>query len=1207
MRRVFGRIWMLALTLFVLTATVLPASAATVMQDGVAVTLTTDKSEYSANESSTVTMTGENNNSFSVEDVKLEFKIPGGYNSQTQGDTNATFARLGAGESITQTLAIDPDQSSNVDTGDRSLLGIWGFLAVMSAALVVVLTVLYRKNAKMFSMLLCLVLVASMLPIGALAADTEDGENTKTIILSETVNVDGEDLTVTGMVTYTYKEPLNLASMQIVRPEQYTDAENTAAKELRSYVEQMTGTTLAIVSESEASGAGIYIGATEFAAENAITYPENEFGEGWAIQAVDGNLVLTGQAARGTLYAVYHLLEDVLGVRWWNLWDEYVPTGDALVPMDYSASGVPFMDYRGFHINGLSRQSLNQIRNRENGCVDSTDSNKYGSVESFGYPAHVHTFRHYIPARYSASSNEIKQKWLDMINPNHVDFIEAYPEWFATNVNQTTENDIQLCLSSESLLEELKRILVGTIQLDRDRGAYARYYDISPNDNSNLCECDACLEAIEQYGRSGQLLLFVNELAKAVKDAGYEDVYVETLAYSIYAEPPKAAIEIEDNLVIRFAYSGMDILHDINHSNNTNFKSYLEAWSDIIPEGNLYVWDYGVTGATDGVFTIMYKYGVNYAKFAQEGVNGMFLQMESPIDTDFWDMKYWLNTKLMEDPYLAMDEEGNYSQERYNALMDEFIYGFYGDAAGPYIREYLDYMYEKTASADTRIGHSNYIIEAQWLTVEDILKGAELFDKAYEAAGNDAELLKRLRMASSGFDRAVVENWRKWQMQAKELGIEFALDEQKIGYRLAVGLQEMIEQRGKMDASGEKLLTRYKKYLGDTNPLPEELQGIALTDIHDYPAITNTLHGHSIQEDSTSLLGEAIVVDTNSMTDDRRNTYYKVSDTKGLSLSLIRSSGQTGTGIGTLRKDDIIADGNYHLYEFKNILIEHSYYKYLNVLFRDSLIQNWSIAEDMARLQGKRVDFYLSMKVTGDVTCADPDNYPVYYIDRIIVVEHSFTNYVESSHATATYNGEKLASAYCDYDCGAVHTRTVSGQEVPDFLANVHADQIFGVTLNDSAAWSSSGQFVSDSAAATGTAFKLEDSSGSYGVNTSGNVLPIFVSYNTGGTNYTDHQWTITKSMLDGNTDGGYHFYEAQPTANNKLVHTETSEVTAYESFNMFRNDGLISSTISQQLADRGFMDSEVQVYASIKYEVKNYIIYSYYTYYVDQILIVKK
>ena len=444
-------------------------------------------------------------------------------------------------------------------------------------------------------------------------------------------------------------------------------------------------------------------------------------------------------------------------------------------------------------------------------------------------------------------------------------------------------------------------------------------------------------------------------------------------------------------------------------------------------------------------------------------------------------------------------------------------------------------------------------------------------------------------------------------MQAKELGIEFTLDEQKIGLRLAIGLQEMIEQRGKVDASGEKLLVRYKKYLGDANPLPEELQGIALTDIHDYPAITNTLHGHSIQEDSTSLLGEAIVVDTNSMTDDRRNTYYKVSDTKGLNLTLVRTSGQTSTGIGTLRKDDIIADGNWHLYEFKNILIEHSYYKYLNVLFKDSLIQNWSIAEDMARLQGKYVDFYLSMKVTGDVTCTNSAEYPVYYIDRIIVVEHSFTNYVESSHATATYNGEKLASAYCDYGCGAVHTRTVSGQEVPDFLANVHADQIFGVTLNDSAAWSSSGQFVSDSAAATGTAFKLADSSGSYGVNTSGNVLPIFVSYSTGGTNYTDHQWTITKSMLDGNTDGGYHFYEAQPTANNKLVHTETSEVTAYESFNMFRNDGLISSTISQQLAARGFMDSEVQVYASIKYEVKNYIIYSYYTYYVDQILIVKK
>lgn len=155
---------------------------------------------------------------------------------------------------------------------------------------------------------------------------------------------------------------LDLSKMQIVLPAEATAVEQSAAAELNVYLEKMTGSTLPIVPEGQSiSGKAVYIGATQFAAGNAVAYPTDgdEFGEGWAIRAVDGNLVLTGAPTRGVLYAVYHLLEDCLGVRWWTPWDEDIPTGgSAEVAADYNDSGVPAFEYRDVFIGVENKDSL---------------------------------------------------------------------------------------------------------------------------------------------------------------------------------------------------------------------------------------------------------------------------------------------------------------------------------------------------------------------------------------------------------------------------------------------------------------------------------------------------------------------------------------------------------------------------------------------------------------------------------------------------------------------------------------------------------------------------------------------------------------------------------------------------------------------------------------------------------------------------------
>ncbi len=1293
-QKVFRRIWILVLTLVVLTATVLPASAATATQDGLVVTLTTDKQKYSANETITVTMTVENKNTFPMEGIKLDYDLPSGYNFKVEGGTSATIAKLGAGEKASQTLTHTPSKdSSNAQTGDNSMLGAWFLLAVLSAALVTVLTVLYKKNARVFSMLLCLVLVASMLPIGALAADA-----TKTITLTETIKVDGKDVAVKGTVTYTVAaeepeatkptepaattaptepaattaptepeattaptepeatkptepeepaEPLNLANMQIVLPKDATAVEETAADELNLHFEQMIGKELEVVTEGSQTKSGIYIGETDLAKSKNVTYTDNDYGEGWAIKAVDGNLILRGGTTRGVLYAVYHLLEDEFGVHWWNLWETHIPdlsaTG-ATLPADFSSSGVPAMEYRDLYIEDGNVSSLNLTRNRLNGFASNSPLG-YGGEVDYGMPAHCHTFARYFPVRYSASSNSVTQAWLDLTNPDHIDYFDAHPEWYAwSDANQARMPNGQLCLSNEGLYAAFEKKLLQTIAFEKELAAENGkeppvYYSITPNDTQGHCECDACTASMAEHGPAGHLLQFVNRLAKAVRDASYTDVLLEADAYSAFVDVPVDDTVAAENVTMRFSDNWMDIMHAIDHPNNEDYRGRLEGWSERYPEGNLYLWDYGVIYSNNGVFPTMYNYGKNFAKFAQESVNGYFGELEECINTDFWDMKFWLLTKLMEDPSLACDANGNYSEEKYSALMDEFIYGYYG-AAGEYIREFLDLMDEKAQASDRHVRYNDYIIDVDWLTVEDILAGVELFEQAFEAAGDDEVLQRRLRAASCGFDRAVVENFNKWKAQAIEKNIELTIDRQEIGFRLATGLQEQIEQRGDLDVEGESLLDRYIKYLEEPKPLPEELQNIDREHIYDYSARTNTIYNsyHSIKEDPDSLLGEAIVVNAAKFDDnygeDYRINYYSASDTKGLILSLW--TGRVDEPVGQLFKNDIIAnDGKYHLYKFEDHLVENSKYKYVEVVCRDSTIQNYALAEDLSKFYGKRVDFYLSMKVTGNVTCQDPNNYPVYYIDRVFVVDHCEVSesvplvgatctqngtrtgqcIICGNEVTATVEGTKLPHSFvdykpnddgtetakCEHGCETEDTRTIEvGTELPDELANVRPGRLYEAEFKDfiidTVTAGESISVVEDIDSHTGTVIKVEagkHSRPNWFMNV-GDTKRIFLRTNSPA----DTLIPIPEDQLAQYNDEAYHFYKITDTV---LV----PEGQTCGKFGIFAGDQLYSTEFGAELT--ALAGKTVDVYLCMKYTGSISDANNPPVFYVDKVFVVDK
>ncbi len=739
-------------------------------------------------------------------------------------------------------------------------------------------------------------------------------------------------------------EGLDLAQMQIVVPASTTALESTAASELANYIFKITGVTLSIVKEGMSSGAGIYIGNTNYAKNKGVTYPTegDSNGEAWAIQAVDGNLILCGAPERGVLYAVYHLLEDVLGVRWWNMWEEYVPAGAAIVPAGYADSGVPAMEYRETFIGVANAADYPfYVRNRINGNITGIPQS-YGGQESYGF-AHVHTF-----GRYFTSSD-----------------FASHPEWFSL-VDGSRISNGQLCLTNSELKTEFASRLVSKVE--SDPGAI---YSISPNDNELFCQCESCQSAISTYGYSGYILSFVNEMAAAVSAAGYTDTVIEMLVYWTYLDVPKGGVTPAANVQVRFADNNIDLLHGINHSNNADTLSCLQNWADIT-KNNLYYWQYMINYNNNGILPSMFHYGDDITTLAELGVNGWFAEQEQCINTDFWDMKLWLIAKLMEEPVTG---------EEYAALMDDFLYGYYGDAAGKHIRDYLYYMHEKAEATDIAQTFGSSIIGAQWLSVQDIITGNECFEKAFAAAGDDATLLRRLRLARSGLDRVIVENYAKWQSQAEEAGLSLPFTQREVGKRIYLTATEQAALRGAYDVSG--LESRYDNYNDQQITLPGDLNmdpghyvehtsqdmlaaGAAFSEVQDADSLTGTAIRGDSALDGSLVLSYAF----------SKHTLYYYSSATGAS-----------SAIGNLYAYNIKSDQGYQLYKFtwtipSEISDGDMLYLFGSWGFQDKLMPN-----DLRTYAGKTVTVYLNMKVEGTVYGSGAA--PIYYIDRIIVVPYS--------------------------------------------------------------------------------------------------------------------------------------------------------------------------------------------------------------------------
>lgn len=236
----------------------IPVFAATSTQDGLEVTLTTDKESYSQNDQIEATLTVKNTNSVAVSNVSLENVVPEGYKLAEGTEATKQIESLRAGKTVSLTVTYIPDDSNNngeqpgtggVDkpgtgdntgstgqagnggsdengkntgtgtnnssgsngksdsspsTGDNSNLALWIGLFVLAGG-IVALIVLRKKSGKkagkkLLSLFLCVMMAGAMIPASTIHVNAAVAQGK--ISLSQDVSVESDMITLSALVVY---------------------------------------------------------------------------------------------------------------------------------------------------------------------------------------------------------------------------------------------------------------------------------------------------------------------------------------------------------------------------------------------------------------------------------------------------------------------------------------------------------------------------------------------------------------------------------------------------------------------------------------------------------------------------------------------------------------------------------------------------------------------------------------------------------------------------------------------------------------------------------------------------------------------------------------------------------------------------------------------------------------------------------------------
>ena len=523
-------------------------------------------------------------------------------------------------------------------------------------------------------------------------------------------------------------------------------SEKTAAQELKNYLGKIFSAEFKV--SQSASVNKIVLG---YHKDNQVIFRPEELkmlGEEEFLIRSDqkGNIYIIGGRPRGTLYGVYHFLDNLLGVHWFSSEYEFVPKKKQFVLPDLNLREKPAFSYRktpSRHNRSRTPDPLWCARNRFNDCAFVPAKMKKETLTPYGggvYYAPPHPC-HTMPLLFPPGK-----------------LIKEHPEWLAVKQGKreyhTKIQYIGYCLSNKELLNAT----IEKVKANLRAYPEAKYMSVSEGDGSGVCECQKCQKIIADHGgkNSALWLHFLNQVADAVREE-FPDKLIGTLAYTHTADAPEN-MTARDNVLIWLCawghWRGLPY-KDSRNDRGTEFMQTLQKWKKICK--NVHIWDYMST--YDNVFRPMPDLRnnfINVKHYREAGVDGIYVQGVSLTFESGAPFKYWAQARCAWNP-----------EQNYEELLKTFCDEYYGKNAGKYIYEYWLHMEKVNRKAGFyKINLSGWEGVAPHAARSNILYADSLFRKAL-AETKDPVYLKHIELAYIPVQFIILQNWKDWQKEGK--------------------------------------------------------------------------------------------------------------------------------------------------------------------------------------------------------------------------------------------------------------------------------------------------------------------------------------------------------------------------------------------------------------------------------------------------------
>ena len=443
----------------------------------------------------------------------------------------------------------------------------------------------------------------------------------------------------------------------IVVSENASATEMYAAETLQEYLYYLNERVFEIITDNQPfDGFKFCVGKTSVYDTSDI---EGKAADSYIIAPFDNGLAIFGAGSRGTLYGVHTFLEKFCGYKCYGWYPAMVMTSDKMTLPQEKIEYEPYFEYRNTDWRS-GWMALYSVSHKLNGTYQ-TDAPELGGNIPYLGDASCHT--------------------LSTVFCSAGEYFESHPEYFALRDGERVPN--QLCLTNEEVYEIVLDEVLNVLAEEHDSNADLQIVSLSQADNLDYCECENCKALDDANGsHSGSLIAFVNRIASAVKQQGYDNVAFDTLAYT-YSRKAPSQVKPEDNVIVTlctFECCFSHALDDADCPRNRELMEDLEDWSGIC--NRLYIWDYTTNYAyTLGIFPDFNTLQKNMQCFHRYGVKGVYEEGNYYVDrcdTEFGELRTYLIAELMENPYC-----------NYDAKMQEFCNYYYGNG-GSYIVQIID-------------------------------------------------------------------------------------------------------------------------------------------------------------------------------------------------------------------------------------------------------------------------------------------------------------------------------------------------------------------------------------------------------------------------------------------------------------------------------------------------------------------------------------